>query len=408
MNASQLAARPASEQGYARVAAGPGFKARLKGARWGIGAFLLLVLVGFVLVAGTSQEDFTPLSTRNTGEDGTRALAQVLREQGLDVRQAEALDQARITDPNNTTLVIADASTLLDFQVESILEYPGDITVIGISDEFLRGLDSGASVSYSSAQATYVGCDDPDAEAAGALDTAGTTITGEISGQVEKCFPTVGGAGYVVVELDGRTIRIIADPAVVTNGSIVKAGNAALALRATGHHNKVVWVLTSFLDSSVLTWSDGTGPEGGSPDIQSNPDFMPPGLGNGLYALGVALIAAALWRGRRFGALVVEQLPVIIRASESTRGRARLYRKARATGRATAAIRANAARRMGSRLGVSKVGTKDELVAAIVRASGKSRADVEALLYGPAPTTERAMMDLVERIDTLEKEVHHP
>ncbi len=41
-------------------------------------------------------------------------------------------------------------------------------------------------------------------------------------------------------------------------------------------------------------------------------------------------IAAAFWRGRRFGPLVVENLPVTVRASETMLGRARLYEKSRA------------------------------------------------------------------------------
>ena len=36
-----------------------------------------------------------------------------------------------------------------------------------------------------------------------------------------------------------------------------------------------------------------------------------------------------LWRGRRLGPLVVEPLPVVVKAVESTQGRGRLYRRVR-------------------------------------------------------------------------------
>ena len=48
-----------------------------------------------------------------------------------------------------------------------------------------------------------------------------------------------------------------------------------------------------------------------------------------IVLLLTAGLAAAIWRGRRFGPLVPERLPVTVRAAETTEGRARLYAHAR-------------------------------------------------------------------------------
>ena len=61
---------------------------------------------------------------------------------------------------------------------------------------------------------------------------------------------------------------------------------------------------------------------------------------------------AALWRARRLGPLVTERLPVAIRASETTEGRARLYRKANARDRAAAALRSATRTRLAPLIGV--------------------------------------------------------
>ncbi|PRC53647.1 hypothetical protein C6A85_52785, partial [Mycobacterium sp. ITM-2017-0098] len=67
-------------------------------------------------------------------------------------------------------------------------------------------------------------------------------------------------------------------------------------------------------------------------------------------ALGVALLA--LWRGRRVGPLVAEQLPVVVRASETVEGRGRLYRSRRARDVAAESLRTAARQRMLPRLGL--------------------------------------------------------
>ena len=69
-------------------------------------------------------------------------------------------------------------------------------------------------------------------------------------------------------------------------------------------------------------------------------DLLPPWVGIVVAQLVVAVLVAALWRGRRLGPVVAEPLPVAVRAAETTEGRARLYRRRRARGRAADHLRA--------------------------------------------------------------------
>ena len=207
------------------------------------------------------------------------------------------------------------------------------------------------------------------------------------------------------METANGTRTLIANPEIATNKQLDKLGNAALTLRAAGHHESVLWYLGGYTDSSLLTWGDG----GPAPtDVDANPNFMPPGTTDALFALGLAALVAAFWRARRFGPLVTEPLPVVVRSSEATRGRARLYRRARATGRATAALRGIAAKRIGARLGVPRAAGRAGLVPAIARATGRPAPDIDAILYGPPPTDEAGMNSIAQQLDTLESEVHRP
>ncbi|MCZ9344899.1 DUF4350 domain-containing protein, partial [Streptomyces sp. TRM76130] len=81
----------------------------------------------------------------------------------------------------------------------------------------------------------------------------------------------------------------------------------------------LVWYLPSL--------SDTTAPDDGERGLF---DLLPAGWLWGALQLFLAAAVAALWRARRLGPLVPEELPVAVRASETVEGRARLYRKVNA------------------------------------------------------------------------------
>lgn len=380
-------------------------RSRASRNRWWLVALGLLLVLAVFLAVTARPSDYRPLSIDNTTTSGTRALAQILREQGAEVRQVDRLSSARITDPDTTTLVIADGGYLSDAQIESIADYSGDVVFLGVGDDLMAAFDPALETSYAFLpETTDVDCSNPDAIAAETSRVEGSGIVANGPADTELCFrqrSDVAGLGFL--SHNGRDVTFIANPYIATNGELTAAGNAALTLRVTGKHETVVWYLGSYFDPTLLTGGGGAEP----PDsISANPDFLPPGFGSALYALGLTALVAAFWKARRFGPLSVEPLPVVVRASEATRGRGRLYRKARSRGRATAALRADTAQRIGRRLGVPRSTPPDAFVAAVVQATERQSHDVRRILYGPKPQTDQQMMDIIEELDTLERQVH--
>ncbi|WP_062524739.1 DUF4350 domain-containing protein [Demequina rhizosphaerae] len=391
------------------TARGPGLRARARRGRLGIAAVVLLGGLVAMLVIGARPGDYVRLSTENSTPTGTRALAQILRAHGVDVRQVDRLARSAVRDPDATTVVIANASLLTGGQVRSLLDYPGDLVLLGESGDALAALGIDATEEPVLLPETVpAGCDDPDALAAGTarVDVLGLAAAGDGG---ELCFTQRSGLAALARVDDGtRTVTAIASAELLTNARLDAAGHAALATRALGRHPDAVWYVADGLDPSLLTWA-GAGGDGDLPtEVEATPDFLPPGTGTALYALALAVLLAAFWRARRFGALVREPLPVEVRASEATRGRARLYRRARATGRSAASLRAAAALRMGRRIGVGRSDGRDALVTAVARASGRPEPDVDRLLYGPPPADDAALLTLISELDALESEVHRP
>lgn len=378
---------------------------RSRGARaWAVIPALFVALV-VILALGTQPGDYDPLSPNNSTPSGARAAAEVLRAEGVAVRQVDALAGARISTPATTTLVIANPGQLTSAQTDSVLAFPGTLVFLGVSEEVLDALDTGLSMTNILVGSVVdASCAEPDAVAAQRVLVQGDVISGAGRGEDALCFTTSGGeSAYLAVDRDGARRVVLASATIADNAHLAQEGNAALVLRSLGSREALVWYVATGLDQTLLPAGGQGGPA--SP-VQASPDFLPPGFGNAVYALALAVGVVALWRGRRFGPLVTERLPVVAHASEATRGRGRLYRRARATGRATAALRAASAARMAARLGVPRHATPRELVAALALATGRPDADIDALVYGSAPTTEADMMAIVTGLDTLESEVN--
>ena len=210
-----------------------------------------------------------------------------------------------------------------------------------------------------------------------------------------SCYPgTDGGASYVALTTAaGRRITVLGQAQVLENAHLAEAGNAALALRTLGGNGDLVWYLPDPLELST------------SKDAPTLGDLLPRGLGWAVLQLLVAAVVAMWWRGRRFGKLVREPLPVVVRAAETHEGRARLYRQAHARGRVAAILRTAAVRRVAARLGVAP-GTSPEQVATLIAAmSDQPPNAVHATLLGPVPPDDGALVRLASELDAIERSV---
>ena len=359
-----------------------------------VAAFAVLLLLAY---AATDRTSARPLAPDNPAPAGARAAAELLRAQGVSVREATTLAQVgQLAGPESTVLV-TDVRLLSAAQRDELLGTGADLVVVGATYGSLEGL--GAPVAPSgagSAEPIQARCADPDAAAASRLAFSRGSVTAEPGSGVVVCFPVGedGAGGYAVWDHGDQTVRYLADARVMSNEHLALDGNAALTLRMLGHHEDLVWYLPSALDESA-------GIDDAVPAVPVTAQLV-------LVMLAVAAAVLALARGRALGPVVTEVMPVVVRSAETTRGRGRLYRRSRAYDHAAAALRAGTASRLARHLGLPRSADADSLVGAVARATGRDPAEVGALLYGPPPTGDAALLALSATLDTLESEVHRP
>ncbi|ANP71637.1 DUF4350 domain-containing protein [Cryobacterium arcticum] len=359
----------------------------------GLGA-LLVAVIAFVItgVAGTSGP---PLAADSPNPGGGMAVVEVLRQQGVTVLPVDTLDEAAAAvdaDPT-ATVFVSDASGYLTADRLTELGTLAPHTVVADPDfRLLQVLAPEVGFGgVSTADKLTAQCELPAAERAGSISPGGKTL-GLPAGSVgyTGCFPGDGSTFSVVERVtDGRTLTLVADTSVFANDEIATFGNAALALSLLGQDDTLVWYLPTIGDVAA------TGPP-------SLGDLTPGWVTPVMVLLFVVAITAMVWRGRRFGPLVAEDLPVVVRASETMEGRARLYARGNARLRAIDAIRIGAVTRMARAAGLPRTAALDDVVRTVAALTGRDPVGVHTLLVGDVPATDAALMRLSDAVAELE------
>ncbi|MQS12484.1 DUF4350 domain-containing protein [Streptomyces kaniharaensis] len=373
-------------------------------ARWYLLAVAFLLL-GAVVVAGLSQEHrYPPLDPRSYDQDGAHAVIALLEQRGV---TTSLTTDATGRPTGADTLVIPEPDLLSAAELRAVaaarhtrlvLVAPGPAALSALAPG-IRPADEHPASSYASVRSTAPQCSLAEATRAGSAHLGGQLYTSGSRG--EGCYPHNHGFSLVSTRTQGGDVIVLGSGDLLQNQLLAKDGNASLALGLLGSQPHLTWHL----------------PDYGSPIAENthrkNPtDYIPAGWRWATLQLAIAAALAALWRGRRLGPVISENLPVVVRAAETTEGRARLYHRAKARGRAAQALRRATAHRLAPALGVplrAGAADPDALCAAVAdRLAARPAADVRALLYGPDPTDDAALLRLADDLDALERQVRKP
>ena len=331
------------------------------------------------------------LDPESANDSGTLALAELLRDQGVEITVARTRTEAVAAVDEDTTLVMADPFSLSDDAVAELIE-PADRRVfLSSASRLLRLLDLGEDAAPPASGALSARCDLP--ELADVGDVQPNRFFAPASGVI-GCFEDDGAAGLLVDDRGDQRTAILEGGALLSNEHLAENGNAALGLALLGQTDHVVWYVPSLADTDL---------EAQSPDTLAT--LTPPWVTPAILLLLLAGIVAGVARGQRFGPLVTETLPVTVRASETMHGRARLTAKAGDAAHAASALRDGSLRRLAARLGLTARSTPAEVADAASDRLRIPRGSLYQLLAGPLPENDSELVDAARRLAELETAV---
>jgi len=379
------------------TAPAPARRSPVRGVLIGVAIGLAFVLVAVLVFAitRTPERSADYLSPTSGSPDGARAVVNVLRDQGVDVRTATTIAEVRDleADPATTTIFVYDYFLVLgSAQREELLGLADRIVVADPWDDELTDLAPGVVLDAETENRSYVAdCDLPAAVKAGEVEgyPYGYDVS-EAENETLGCFETADDTyGVVQTETDGTEVVLVGFSQALTNGSVLDAGNAALALNLLGEDETLVWYLPGLgeLDSG---------------DIPTPQSLTPPWVTPVIVLLLLVTLVAGVWRGRRLGPLVAEKLPVIVRSNETMEGRARLYERAGAREHALDALRIGTISRLASACGLPRRSSVDEVIDAVAAVTGRDRDEVADLLVDRIPTGDAALVKLSDDLLVLE------
>ncbi|QKW19781.1 DUF4350 domain-containing protein [Kitasatospora sp. NA04385] len=403
-------ATPAAAPAPAAAPTGPadrGPRARWRRHRWWLLSVLVLLLVGALIAGIPGNSAYYPLDPRSGSPSGTRAADQLLRQHGISSRTASGTEElSAALGADDTTVVLTYPDELAYRHVAELSALPRGartrLVLIAPEQPLLNAFAPGvSSSSYStgSSAALAPDCELPEAVNAGAAALGGPSYEGRPGDTA--CYPSGGRHTLLSRTRGDQQVVVLGNGDALSNQALDEEGDAALALGLLGAHPHLVW---QTLDRTPTAPS-------GTEDAKDLGDYIPDGWSWGTLQLAVAGLLAAAWRARRLGPVLTERLPAVVRASETTEGRARLYRRAGARGHAAETLCRAARRRTAAALGLPHT-TGDPDPAALTEAAaarlGRPAADLQHLLYGPAPADDAALLRLANDLDDMEWQVRQP
>jgi hypothetical protein len=362
---------------------------------------LVVVLASVLLALAQGQRNRGYLDPEAVDPLGAGALASLLEEQGVDVVRVTSAEGARDAlyeaQGTKTLLVAAELAPISEQMADAAtMQLPTHLVILGGDPESVSYLEPRVQeTGYGTDEAEIEpGCDLPLAQRVGPLVAQGTQYSAN-GVDVVTCWDAWFlelGAGS-----GDQVSAVLGSGQLFTNDVLADSGNAALGLNLLGRDQTVVWWLPSIADPLQLE----EGSEGASIT-----DLVPAWVPIAVAQVFAAALFTVWWRGRRLGRVVLEPLPVTVRATEAVEGRARLYRRAGARGRAADVLRAATAARLAALLRLPRTAGLDEVVPAVAARTGRDTPSVAALLTpGNDPSDDASLSRLADALDTLEDEV---
>jgi len=363
---------------------------RRRSWRWVLLALAAICVVAAIGTYLTAPRPGGRMDPASTGPGGAHALVTLLRDRGVTVVVATSVAEAENAARPGTLLLFAQTQRVAsDSLLHRLAAIRSDRLLVEPTSRARAALAPGIRHGGDTEPDTKPDCGLREADRAGSVDFGPSNAYSAVGGRaVTSCY---GGA--LVRYRDGdRTVTVVGSADFMTNKGLLNAGNAALALNLAGQQPRLVWYAPQRVE----------GESSGSTTIFG---LIPDNVIWVVLQLWLVVLLIALWKGRRIGPLVAEELPVVVRASETVEGRGRLYRSRRARDRAALALRAATLQRLLSRLGLGADTSASAVVLAVAQRSRTPEESARHILFGPPPASDADLVQLARALDDIERQV---
>jgi hypothetical protein len=222
--------------------------------------WVLLMLAAVCVVAAISTFLTAPrpggrMDPASTGPAGAHALVTLLRDRGVTVVVASSVADVENAMGPGTLLLFAQSQRVTsDSLLERLAATPGDLLVVEPTSRARAKLTPGIRNGGASVSSTAPNCALREANQAGTVDFGPANTYVENAGQaITSCY-----SGALVRYRDGdRTVTVVGSTEFMTNGGLLRAGNAALAMNLAGQRPRLVWYAPQHIEGESSSATSG-------------------------------------------------------------------------------------------------------------------------------------------------------
>jgi hypothetical protein len=362
---------------------------RSTGRRWLPWAALAVGLVAVALVLGPGGGAGEPYDPRSPERSGAKGVVDTLRQLGVPVR---LVNGAPAPDDTAALVLVDQMDDATHEAVSRWVERGGTLVVADPRSPLTKPLRIAGDIGLLGGITPLLhrNCDLPALRDVGTLKPAGGVVFRK-SGPGVGCF-TAGNDPFLVAVDHGRgTVVALGGASPFLNALLGQADNAAVAvdLLAPTAASRVAVLLP---------------PRAGG-GRKSLVDLIPRRVKLALWQLVIAFLVVVAWRARRLGRPVPESQLVAIPGSELVGAVGQLMQRARGRAQAAGLLRDDVRRQLAERLGLPPTAPPETLAGAVAGRARRPADDVVALLTGPAPVDEAALVELARSLESLRTEV---
>lgn len=385
------------------VATAKGTTARELGRSWGVWLIVGLVAIIILSVVFGYEKEFNPLDPRSAQPNGTRALVKVLKDQGVDVDLVFRAEDLPEVDENTTVLVSKSPNfdDTVDEAIPDFVKQSGRAVFLNVSNLQMLGIETYPDWVPRDFNTPAIDENCSDFFGQAREITPGqlvfTSSTEYVPPPLRTCFKTEDAYSVGIwprTDAHPDYVWVLSED-MFTNQQITSHHNAAAALSLLGNNPHLVWF-----------YPDPTGAlidpaEWGVWSI----------LPRWTYSVGLLLILTTLafmfWRGRRFGPLAYEKLPVTVKSSETVVSHGHLVHQTKDTGWAIKSLQRQAQRKIRKALLLPDEMREETFVSTVAQRVGRSDQEIYNLLFAPFTGNENQMVKRAKELDALIEEVVH-
>ncbi len=360
-----------------------------------LSSIIPLIIISIILTtlfSNTTSEQ--PYAINNPNKNGTMALIQVLKNKKIEIEKIKNYSQlTQIKNSQKTATVIVNPNYIPKKSLQKIItKTKNDLFLLNIINYKDNNVESDFKGKVdnikSECKFEYINNKTKISHSLTSIHTSTSTEKNII-----KCFPTTNNNYALIInKTKKQKIFYISDASIFNNKNITSASNASLALNMFSKYQKINWYTSDITDQYSMK------------KIENNP-LTPPWAKNIIIITLISAILLLISKSKRLKPIAKENNITLTRSTDTTTGKANLYKKNNDQNYVAEIIRIYYLEKIKKILHLNNKLEKNEIIRILSNKINTKYEDLEKIFYTQPINSNEELTILSINLESIEQKV---